>query len=266
MESAQESAAQSDNYFRDLAILDWLGELGATEAIGETGINRYDLPDIALHAQKPAAKTAKPVQQNKPESGPSSKALAASCADIEMLQQAIQAFDGCALKKGARNTVFSNGNPAARVMIIADTPDRDEDRSGHPFSGQAGDLFDKMFAAIGLSRQAETSHNAIYTTSLSPWRIPRNRDLTDDEIQLLSPFVIRHITLAKPEFLVVMGSQPSKVLLGFEKSIKHTRGQWGQVADIPALAMFSPANLLRNPLNKRAAWADLLALSARLKG
>ncbi len=261
-----DSTVQSDNYFRDIAILDWLGELGATEAIAETGINRYDLPDIAPYAKKPASVIAKPAQPAKSETGPASESLAAACTDIEMLQQAVQAFDGCVLKKGARNTVFSGGNPAARVMIIGDTPDRDEDRSGRPFSGQAGDLFDKMFAAIGLSRQAETSPNAIYTTCLSPWRIPRNRDLTDDETRLLRPFLIRHIALAKPEFLVVTGSQPSKVLLGFEKGIKHTRGRWGDVSGIPALATFSPANLLRNPLNKRAAWSDLLALDARLKG
>ncbi len=266
MESAQESAAQSDNYFRDLAILDWLGELGATEAISEAGINRYDLPEITRQTKKPAQTSAKPAPQDISDTLPDTRNLAASCADIEMLYQTVLAYDGCALKKGARNTVFSDGNPAARVMIIGDTPDRDEDRSGSPYSGQAGGLLDKMFAAIGLSRQAKTGKDAFYTTCLSPWRVPQSRDLTDGEIQLLRPFLIRHIALAKPEFLVVMGSQPSKVLLGFEKSIRHTRGQWAQVAGIPAIAMFSPANLLRNPLNKRAAWADLLALGARLKG
>ncbi len=262
MEIAQDQTAQSDHYFRDLAILDWLVELGATEAISETGINRYDLPETVKQADKPVAPSA---LKKSVMSLPDTEQLAALCTDIEMLRKTVVEFDGCSLKKGARNTVFSDGNPAARVMVIGDTPDPDEDRNGTVFAGKAGNLLDKMFTAIGLSRQAETGENAIYMTCISPWRTPQNRDLSTDEIALLKPFLIRHVLLAKPEFIVVMGSQPAKILLGFEKSITHHRGQWGQLAGISTLAMFSPANLLRNPLNKRAAWADLLALDTRLK-
>ena len=266
MDSANGTAPQSDNYFRDLAILDWLGELGATETIGETGINRYDLPETAPTLKTSAPAVTRPAIKENTKSIPNSEAIAAACTDIEMLQKTLFEFEDCPLKKGARSTVFADGNPGAQVMVIGDTPDRDEDRSGRPFSGQTGNLLDRMLAAIDLSRHAETGDAAFYATCLSPWRTPQGRDLSDVEIKLLRPFVLRHIALANPRFLILMGSQPTKNLLGFDKAISHTRGQWGQVAGIPALAMFSPANLLRNPLHKRAAWADLLALKARLKG
>ena len=105
-----------------------------------------------------------------------SQALAAACADLAALRATMAAFDGCALKQGARNLVFADGDPRARVMVIGEAPGREEDREGLPFVGRSGQLLDRMLAAIGLSRRAEDPRDAAYITNVLPWRPPQNRD------------------------------------------------------------------------------------------
>jgi len=174
------------------------------------------------------------------------------------LQAALAAFEGCDLKKGARNTVFADGVAGARVMLVGEAPGRDEDQQGKPFVGRAGQLLDRMLAAIGLSRA-----ESVYITNVMPWRPPQNRDPLPDEIAVMKPFLERHVELAAPEILVIMGNVSCAALLG-KRGITRLRGQWVEVLDRPALPMFHPAFLLRNPQSKREAWADLLAIRARL--
>jgi len=253
-------------FAHDLALLDWHLELGADEAIGEVPINRY-----ALEAPAPKPKPAAPsptLVAPPAHTGPQTidtTPLANACHDIESLRAAIKAFDGCALKQGARNTVFSDGNPAARVMIIGEAPGREEDREGRPFIGRAGQLLDKMFAAIGLSRHEETPESSLYITNALPWRPPQNRDPSPEEIALMKPFLLRHITLAAPDFIITMGNPSTKTLRDTTQGITKMRGQWGEVLGTPSLPLFHPAYLLRSPELKRLAWADLLSLKARLE-
>ncbi len=253
-------------FHHDLALLDWHLELGADEAIGEAPINRYELE---APAPKPAAKppAAKPVAA--PQPAPvafDSTPIAQACTSLDALRAAIEAFDHCALKQGARNTVFSDGHPAARVMIIGEAPGREEDREGKPFIGRAGQLLDKMFAAIGLSRHEEAADSALYITNVLPWRPPQNRDPLPEEIALMKPFLLRHIELAQPEFIITMGNPSTKTLRDTTLGITKMRGQWGEVLGIPSVPLFHPAYLLRSPEKKREAWADLLSLKARLDG
>ncbi len=258
------------DFAADLSMLAWQLELGADEAIAEEPLNRYKLeappkprpqsaqaPAAAAVAAQPAPAPAEPVVD--------SAAIAAACADLDSLRETISAFDGCALKQGARNTVFCDGNPAARVMVIGEAPGREEDRTGKPFVGRAGQLLDKMFAAIGLSRQGEGAGDSIYITNVMPWRPPQNRTPSTDEMAMMKPFLLRHIALAAPDYLVLMGNPATKTLLETEVGITRMRGQWGQVLGVPALPMFHPAYLLRTPAQKRAAWADLLSLKAKLE-
>ena len=128
--------------------------------------------------------------------------------------------------------------------------------------GRAGQLLDRMLAAIDLGRDRESAQ-AVYITNVLPWRPPQNRDPKPDEIAMLLPFLKRHIALAKPEILVVMGNIPCQALLG-KRGITRLRGKWTDAAGLPVLPMFHPAYLLRNPSAKREAWADLLDLKARL--
>jgi DNA polymerase len=255
-----------------LAHLAWQVELGADEAILDAPVNRFELPDTA---RKPPA-TPRPVQAA-PE--PDARASAASeaavailqakdfaegAADLADLEARLAAFEGCDLRQGARTCVFADGDPRARVMIIGEAPGREEDLQGKPFVGRAGQLLDAMFAAIGLSRRADNTAHALYITNMLPWRPPQNRDPAPEELSMLLPFVRRHIELADPEVLVLMGNWACQGLLG-RKGIRRMRGTWEEVAGRPALPMFHPAYLLRQPAEKARAWEDLLSLNARLR-
>ena len=121
-----------------------------------------------------------------------------------------------------------------------------------------------MFAAIGLSRTSPDPAKALYITNTVPWRPPGNREPTKPELAMLKPFLMRHIELAQPELIVVMGNVACDALLD-QRGILRLRGKWAEVAGRPALPMLHPAYLLRNNEAKREAWADLLALKARLR-
>ena len=253
---------EPQEYHEALAQLAWLVELGADEAIGAVGVNRYEekVKPKKVPVEAPVVAVDKPVDI------PAEAArLAAGCADLEALRAALEGFDGCALKRGARNTVFSDGNPAARVMIIGEAPGRDEDIQGKPFIGRSGQLLDKMLAAIGLSRNAEAPEDAVYITNVLPWRPPQNRDPLDEEKAMMKPFLMRHIELVKPQILLLVGNPSNQTLLETNQGVTRLRGKWHEVAGIPALPIFHPAYLLRRPEKKREAWADLLMLKAKLE-
>jgi DNA polymerase len=261
------------------ALLAWQVELGVTEAIGDTPVNAYDLPEaapvIAALAKPKAAVAAKPVTGHEtrpplpdpiaaPDLVAQAHAAAANAGDLAGLRVALQAFEGCELKKGARNTVFADGVPGARVMVIGEAPGRDEDLAGKPFVGAAGQLLDRMFDAIGMGRTAP-GDAALYITNVLPWRPPANRDPAPGEIAMMLPFLTRHVELARPRVLVLMGNISCSAVLG-RKGITQLRGQFTEALGLPVLPMFHPAYLLRNPAAKRHAWADLLTLQAWLRG
>ncbi|MDE3029560.1 MAG: uracil-DNA glycosylase [Paracoccaceae bacterium] len=259
---------QGLDFHTALALLDWQVELGADEAITDAPINRYEAtPEPASIAAPTPLPTftpgAPPPQTEGPDPVEHATALAARAQTLDDLREAIAAFDLCDLKKGARNLVFADGTPCSRVMILGEAPGRDEDIEGRPFVGRAGQLLDRMFAAIGLSRTSPDPETALYITNVLPWRPPQNRDPSDDEIAMMLPFVKRHIELAAPDILVLMGNTPCAAILG-RRGILRLRGQWQQALGLPILPMTHPAYLLRTPQAKREAWADLLSLKARL--
>ena len=264
-----------------LALLEWQVELGADEAICDAPLDRYALaseaPRVAAQTtvQKPTvAQPARAPARALPETLSkdatlalaidAARAAAAAATDLDGLAAAMSGYEHCEIKRGARNLVFADGNPAARVMIIGEAPGREEDLEGRPFIGKAGQLLDRMFAAIGLARTGTTGQDAVYITNVLPWRPPSNRTPDPAEIAMMLPFLHRHIDLIAPEFIVLMGNTPCQALLG-QGGITRIRGQWMTVQDRPALPMLHPAYLLRQPLAKRDSWADLLALQSRLK-
>ncbi len=262
----------SDTYWHNRALLEWQVELGVTDAILDAPVDRY-----ALEVAKPvAAPVAKPKTDDKAAPRPSirpavevdgvgiARAMAATCGDLPSLAAAMQAFEHCELKRGARSFVFADGQPSARVMIIGEAPGSEEDRAGKPFVGRAGQLLDRMLDAIDIGRAHENAAQAVYMTNVLPWRPPSNRMPETSEIAMLLPFLERHIALADPDIVVLMGNTPCQALLG-RTGITRIRGDWVEGAGKPCLPMFHPAYLLRNPIAKRDAWADLLALKARLK-
>ncbi len=246
------------------ALLDWQVELGATEAIGDAPINRYEVPE-KLETPAVRAAPAAPTATQDVDAVGEARALEHSAHDLDGLRAAVAAFEHCELKRGARNLVFADGNPAARVMIIGEAPGRDEDREGRPFVGRAGQLLDKMLAAINMDRAAQEADSAVYITNVLPWRPPQNRDPKPEEIAMLLPFVERHVQLVKPQVVVLMGNISCQAGLG-RRGITRLRGNWTEAYGTPCLPMFHPAYLLRSPHAKREAWADLLELQARLRG
>ncbi|MFM2042879.1 MAG: hypothetical protein RLY86_1455 [Pseudomonadota bacterium] len=206
------------------------------------------------------------------EAGETARAAAAAAGSLEALRAALAGFEGCALKHTAMNLVFADGNPKARIMLVGEAPGEQEDRQGKPFVGPAGHLLDRMLAAIDLDRGAEDAGRAVYITNVLPWRPPGNRSPTDGEVAACLPFVQRHIELVAPDILVFLGGISAKSLLARSEGITRLRGRWfeyrtpGLPKPLPALPMLHPAYLLRNPVAKREAWKDLLALKLRMGG
>jgi DNA polymerase len=252
-----------------LAALRWQVEAGADEAILDVAVDRY-----AASARPAAAPAPRAVARPSAPAAPlpaataalqSARGLAAAARSVGELAAALAAFDGCPLKRTATNLVFADGNPEARIMLIGEAPGADEDRLGKPFVGVSGQLLDRMLACIGLDRQSTYITNVIF------WRPPGNRPPTAAEIAACLPFVERHVELVAPEVLVLLGAVPAQTLLARTDGITRLRGRWfafesaGMARPVPAMPVYHPAYLLRQPAQKRAAWRDWLAILARLK-
>jgi uracil-DNA glycosylase len=188
--------------------------------------------------------------------------LAAACTSIEALHKAVASFDGCTLKSHARNTVFSDGRVGAPIMVIGEAPDRHDDEAGVSFSGQSGQLLDKMLASIGLNRATNC-----YLTNLIPWRTPGDRKPTSDEIAICKPFIDRHIELAAPKAILFIGGLSAQTLLGLSDSVMKLRTRsfnFGGSDGPYAQCLLSPAYLLNRPAEKSLAWRDLLRFEAEI--
>ena len=250
------------------ALYEWQVELGADEAIGDEPVNRYEAEPprpVAARAPAPVQAQAQPaVQAAAVDAVEVAVAAAAAAGSLEDLAARQAAYDLCDLKKGARNFVFADGNPEARVMVIGEAPGRDEDIEGRPFVGRAGQLLDRMFSAIGLARTAHHPAEALYITNIMPWRPPQNREPEPAEMAMMLPFVARHVEFVNPDIVVLMGNTPCAAALG-RRGILRLRGSWTEAFGRPAMPMTHPAHLLRNPGAKREAWADLLEIRARLR-
>ncbi len=246
------------------ATLEWLIEMGCDEAIAARPLNRYALPDrMPPGAAAPTAPVPAPTLAPVPDDPVRAAGrTAAAASTMEELRAAIARYPHCDSRLGARGPVFAEGLPGARVMIVGDAPDREEDRAGRPFVGPAGDLLDKMLAAIGLSRTSEDPSRAVATVPALPWRLSA-RDPDPAELAMTRPFLHRAVELAAPEILICMGNHACDAVLG-ERGVTRLRGTWTTGFDRPVLPMLPPAFLLRQPAAKRDAWADLLDLAARL--
>jgi DNA polymerase len=267
------TADKTANQSLTQALAAWTRWLSAS---GESSFVRPDPAAWLGHAD--VAEASAPVPESRPERAPEPKAKhptptvsqpIVQATDLAALRAEVAAFEGCPLKRTATTTVFADGNPAARVMLIGEAPGADEDRRGLPFVGAAGQLLDKMMATIGLSRTAEAPEAAFYITNTVFWRPPGNREPTPAELQACLPFVHRHIALVQPHLIITLGNVPLRALIDPAKGITRARGTWATLDveghTIPALPMFHPAYLLRQPAHKAFAWADLLAVQAKLR-
>jgi uracil-DNA glycosylase family 4 len=266
-------------------------EAGVDAVIGDAAIDRFADPapapaiesQIAARrptaAERPSAPAADRSQRADPPprdpagaSAPTSPEVAVmaareeakSAATLVELRAILDRFTGCPLRATATQVVFADGNPQARVMFVGEAPGRDEDIEGLPFVGRSGKLLDRMMAAIGLDR------SSAYIANIVPWRPPGNRTPTPQESAICLPFLLRQIELADPDVLVCLGGPSAQTLLAVREGILKTRGRWFTFQtgrrEIRATATLHPAYLLRQPLQKRLAWRDFLAIKKALAG
>ena len=265
------------------ALLAFYSEAGVDLAVSEIAVDRLAAADVVPGAAAP--QVAKPARRDDVKSEPArrdpppppgaapaapdaaimaARDAAKNAPSLEVLRGILEKFEGCALRTTAKQLVFADGNPQARVMFVGEAPGREEDLEGLPFVGRSGKLLDRMLAAIGLNR------TTAYIANIVPWRPPGNRTPTPQESQICLPFIRRQIELADPDVLVCMGGPAAAALLGVKEGIKRTRGRWFTyqtgTREIRALATFHPAYLLRSPLEKRLAWRDFLAIKKELEG
>ncbi len=164
----------------------------------------------------------------------------------------------CRLSEKRHKVVFGEGDARAAVMFIGEGPGAEEDRTGRPFVGQAGQLLERMLFAIGLSR------DQVYITNIVKCRPPGNRDPKEDEVAPCAPYLDQQIELISPKVLVALGKPASHRLTGTTKPISALRGRWASYKGIPLMPLFHPAYLLRTEIAKREAWEDLKKIKARL--
>lgn len=262
------------------ALLGWYEAIGVDAVVLPDAVDRFAVP-VAPPPQI-VARTPDPVPEGRyPEIPPSAsvprrpqpaagdevmlaRTEAARAESLDQLKEILAGFEGCQLKATARQLVFSDGNPAGRVMLVGEAPGRDEDAQGAPFVGRSGQLLDRMLAAIGLDR------TAVYIANVVPWRPPGNRTPSPLETEICKPFITRQIELADPDVLVFLGGAASKAITGSSEGILRARGKWASYhtgrREIPCMATLHPAYLLRQPAQKRLAWRDFLSIRQRLDG
>jgi uracil-DNA glycosylase len=261
------------------ALLDWYRMAGVDAAVDDAPIAAWSLDAEATStpvAPSPPRLPA-PIRHPVPaigEQAPSllvpegrrighAREVAARCGTLAELKAALADFDGCALKATARQVCFADGNPEAQLMVIGEAPGAEEDRQGKPFVGQSGQFLDRILAEVGIDRTRAWITNVIF------WRPPGNRPPTDGEIAVCQPFLERQIELLAPRFILFVGGIAAKALLGKTEGVTKLRGRpfiytSSDGRAIPCLVTFHPAYLLRQPLNKRFVWRDMLQLRARL--
>ncbi len=264
------------------SLLAWYAEMGVDATLEEAPVDR--LSARAAPPPEPAsAPPAAPERFAEPRLAPTpaprttiapanaaapddtaraARAAARAAANLDELRAALEAFDGCNLKLTATQLVFADGMPGSRVMFVGEAPGREEDLQGLPFVGRSGRLLDRMLAAIGLDR------TSVYIANVVPWRPPGNRTPTPQETAACRPFIERQIELCDPDFLICMGAPAAAELMGNREGILKFRGRWHEFdtgsRKIRAMATLHPAYLLRQPLQKRLAWRDFLALKEAL--
>ena len=240
--------------------------------VAETGIQAGGADQSHQFSQAAAASQgfneapARPVQRAEKvpieEIVASAQALAEKAGSLEELKIALSSFEGCNLKRLAKNTVFSDGNPKAKIMLVGDAPGRDDEYYGLPFSGPAGQFLDQMLSAIGLDR------TSVYFAHIVPWRPPGELRPTANVTRMCRPFIERQIELVDPDILVLVGEAAAKNLTSQTENIVQLRGRWTTYKcndrDMLAMPIFHPDYLLRAPAQKRLAWQDLLTIKRKL--
>lgn len=253
-----------------LETLNFLYEAGETDALDAAPVHRLEANQRMEKADivRPKAEVVREAKLlekvSKTEARKKAEELAYNANTLDELRRSLLQFDGCSLKSTAIHTVFSDGIPQSKIMFVGEAPGADEDRIGKPFVGQSGQLLDKFLMWAGFSREKN-----IYITNTLPWRPPGNRQPTPEENYICMPFLERHIELAQPKLLVMLGGTALKTLHNAKEGIVTLRGRWmpyttsNQGFSVQSMPIFHPAFLLRSPNQKKFFWRDILSLRVK---
>lgn len=257
----------------------WLKEAGVEWIAGEEPRNFYELSSKKPSAKatsygglespsskfeaNPVAKKQKtaPVNASLNDAIAKARKLADAAQTLDELRAAVESFDGCDLKKTANKTVFADGNPDKKLLLIGEAPGADEDIRGIPFCGMSGQVLDKVLNSVGFDRE-----NGFYITNTIFWRPPGNRKPTPEELAICAPFLEKHVALAAPKMIVLVGATAVQAILKDNSPMTKMRGKFYEYKNAymtePAQVMvtYHPSYLMRAGLNKRHAWNDMLAL------
>jgi DNA polymerase len=185
---------------------------------------------------------------------------AAGAGALALVREELGDCQRCGLCETRQNIVFGVGNPQAEVVFVGEGPGADEDRSGEPFVGAAGQLLTKMIQAMGLRRED------VYICNVIKCRPPQNRDPAPDEIAACQPFLKKQLGALTPRVIVTLGRFAAHVLLETDRPMARMRGSFWSYEGIPVMPTYHPAALLRDPSRKRDVWSDLQQVMARLAG
>jgi uracil-DNA glycosylase family 4 len=212
------------------------------------------LPRGAAPAKRAAAEPAPPSSDAAPTNAPG-----VAAAHLKQVRDDLGDCTRCKLAgMGRKNIVFGVGNPDAQLVFVGEAPGAEEDRTGEPFVGAAGQLLTKMIQAMGLGRED------VYICNILKCRPPGNRNPEPDEVEQCEPFLKRQLAAIRPRLIVCVGKFAAQCLLHSNAPISKLRGQWKSYEGIPLMPTFHPAFLLRNPSSKREVWSDLQLVMAEM--
>jgi len=257
-----------NNSVKKINQLKWLQAIGIDYFFSKSSIEQKVMINSKVNKKKSTISpigtvaTKAPSITNTEKSAKSlARSIASSASNLEELKKLLMDFDDCSLKKLANNTVFADGNPHSSIMLIGEAPGSSEDLEGIPFCGESGKLLDNVLSSINISRK----HNA-YITNTVFWRPPANRQPTEEEIDICKPFVEKHIALINPKLIILIGNVATTSLLGKNAGISKIRQEYYLYSNeylsqpIQTTALFHPAYLLRQPMQKKTTWYDLIKI------
>ena len=235
-------------FYRDLGLTEFY-----RRPVDQNEIVQSDATGVALHDR---SQEDQPISPRKslppapPEIG-SSVSLANRAAALQLIRDEIGDCTRCALHKGRNQLVFADGSPTARLLFVGEGPGADEDAQGLPFVGRAGQLLNNMISAMGLKREE------VYIANVVKCRPPGNRTPEPEEANTCSPFLFRQIDVVRPEVIVALGATAATYLLGQRQPLAGLRGRVHSFRGAKLIVTYHPAYLLRDPRQKKEAWADL---------
>ena len=259
-------------FYRDLGLTEFyrrpvdpalIAQLDSAEQNSESNPTQIpDAPSLASiatevgdHETLPNLQEGQPIPPRKSISAPPAIAASVPAADrasaLQLIRDEIGDCTRCALHKGRNKLVFADGDPNARLMFVGEGPGADEDAQGVPFVGRAGQLLNNMITAMGLKREQ------VYIANIVKCRPPGNRTPEPDEANICTQFLFRQIDVVRPQVLVALGATAATYLLGSRQPLAGLRGRVHAYRGSQLIVTYHPAYLLRDPRQKKEAWADL---------